>query len=1153
VLSRATLLNRLNPGWLGWLALFALLASVRGEVLINEVLFNPPGPDTGNEYIELRGTPNLTLAPGTYFLSVEGDTNGNPGVIQNLFDLSGRTLGPNGFLILCQKFHVYSPHPFATVLTNSDNGAGWGSGSSSSIDHRGEGGQTDLEDASCTFFLVQTANAPAINDDIDLNNDGTPDGPEYASWLVLDSVGVLDNSGLGDIAYGTINFRRDSVQGRTATASGVIVPVPFTPQYVGRNGNTTGSLVGTWVASDSVGGALPTWTLGVNSGTSTNTVPSNRSGAPLNHHGSPNFGAADIPGVRVVESSGSTQVAESGGTDSYSLSLNVVPSAAVTIQITAGAQVQVSTDGISFGTTRTLSFSSAQARTVTVRAINDGIVDSSPHFSFITHTITSTGDPTKYPTTAIVPSVSVGIIDNDTALLSEVKVNPPGSSDAPDEFIEIRGTPSGLFGNVYLVALEGDSSGNPGRTTMVVDLSGRTLGSSGLLVVAAPGHPYNIPANTTVVLAPQLGFNGGALENNSVSLALVASPEPIEEGRDYDSGDNGVMEELPAGAAFLDAVGWTDRGNNDVTYGGVNLTQSTFTPDAAIRFPGNITALSATAWFCGDLDGLTGGTTAFNYSSVSPNFPYGTMLSPGVLNSTPPRVSPIAPLTHVIGDIGNAAVTVTVSDDQGDPSSLTVTVTSMNQAVVPNANLALTPGPGTQRTLSLNPIGVGYADILVQATDGSRVGWTVLHYAASDPGRPGGHWHTGISDASATFPVSADWMFVGDDENQVIRLYSRRQSGGPVLQVDMNPFLELIDLYDDGRPREIDIEGATSVGNRIYWLGSHSHGLNGAAKTNRARLFATDISGSGTNSTLTFVDRYDFLKVDLIAWDAGNAHGKGANYYGLAASAEEGVDAKSPDGSGFNIEGLCMAPGSTNTGYISFRAPLVPPDNRASALIIPVTNFASLATLGGGPGSARFGAPIELNLGCRGIRSIEGGTNGFLIVAGPPGVATGIAPSDFRLFTWNGYATNAPQERAADLSTLNVESIVELPKGPWSPTNQVQLISDNGISVYYNDGIQAKALTEPNFKKFRADWVTLGEIVPVRPAFTSLTLANGMLTLTWCSVAATTYRLQYTFNLNQPEWINVSGEVVANSGFTSKSVTIGSDAQRFYRVVPVSP
>jgi len=88
------------PLWLALVCGTALVA--RADLVINEILFNPPVGDSTNEFIELRGTPNMVLASGTYLLAVEGDANGDPGTIQNLFDLSGRRVGRNGFLVLLQ-------------------------------------------------------------------------------------------------------------------------------------------------------------------------------------------------------------------------------------------------------------------------------------------------------------------------------------------------------------------------------------------------------------------------------------------------------------------------------------------------------------------------------------------------------------------------------------------------------------------------------------------------------------------------------------------------------------------------------------------------------------------------------------------------------------------------------------------------------------------------------------------------------------------------------------------------------------------------------------------------------------------------------------------------------------------------------------------
>src|SRR5205807_1819434 len=121
-------------------------------------------------------------------------------------------------------------------------------------------------------------------------------------------------------------------------------------------------------------------------------------------------------------------------------------------------------------------------------------------------------------------------------------------------------------------------------------------------------------------------------------------------------------------------------------------------------------------------------------------------------------------------------------------------------------------------------------------------------------------------------------------------------------------------------PREVDIEAADRVGNRIFWVGSESNSKDPAPRPNRDRIFATDLSGTGANTSLSYVGRYDFLKEDLIAWDQSNGHGLGANYLGLAASAAASVLPEAADGSGFNIEGMVFKPGSSTTAYIAFRA-----------------------------------------------------------------------------------------------------------------------------------------------------------------------------------------------------------------------------------------
>ena len=1117
--------------WLCGLSVLATCSAARADLFINEILFNPPFGDSTNECIELRGTPNSVLPSGTLLLNVEGDEEDNPGTIRDLIDLSGLRIGQNGYLVLLQKGNRYTPNPLCTVVTN----------------------QTELENPSCTFLLVQTPNPPSIGDDLDSDDDGELDATAIDRWVICDAVGVLDNDGGGDMAYGRINFRRDKSPGNSASvpANTTLVLLPFTPGYLGRNGDSNGWDRTHWVASDNLLGAPPRWFLGANSSTTktTNTYPASRSRAALNSLGGPNFRAKPPPAALIKQSSSSTVVVEGGLKDSYTINLARTSFGAVTTRVDAAYPLQISTDGRTFTNTRTLVFTSTASKRITVRVLDDRLASPSPSWALITNTVISTGDPKQYPTNTIILPVNVAVRDNDLVILSQAKVNPPGV-DFPFEYIELKGPPGMVITNLHVLAVKGEAD-DAGEVAFSLNLTGRAFGTNGLLVIVSPGHPYEFGPGTTVVESLAPGATEGVLDNDSLSLLLVGSAASIPQGADLDGGDNGILEGLPGDAVIMDAVGWTDDEVGAVLYGGVDLSQPGFTPDAATRVPGNIVPLSPAAWMVGDLAGSTGDSPIFDVNNVSSNLPPGAILIPGAVNRTAPRISPLVPLTHVIGDPGNPPATFVVSDDETPVSSLVVTAVSANESVVPNTNLVLKRITGGKWTLDIEPVGVGYSDIFIRVNDGSFIGVGVLHYAASLPGRPGAVWLTHVSDASAAIPIDANWMLIGDDENQTLRVYSRTRPGPPVKSIDINQSLALIDRYDDGTPKEVDIEGATRVGNRLYWIGSHSHAFNATERTNRGRLFATDLSGSGSNITLRVVGHYDFLKIDLLDWDARNLHGRGADYFGLQASAAVGVDPKSPDGSGFNIEGLCMAPGSATTAYVGFRAPLLPTTNRVTAVIVPILNFTTLAANGGPPGSAVFGAPIELNLGGRGIRSIEGTGTNFLIVAGPPGGGTNLPPpGNFRLFTWSGKATDAPQERDADLTGLNVEGIVGVPSGVWTTNTAFQLISDNGVAEYYGDGVQAKHLDVREFKKFRADTVRLGAVVSAAPLLRAIRLNADAAQLLWLAEPGRRYRVQCKNSLAQQEWADLSGEVTADGPLASKTVP-AANPQCFYRVVLV--
>ncbi|MCO6458332.1 MAG: matrixin family metalloprotease, partial [Pirellulaceae bacterium] len=116
--------------------------------------------------------------------------------------------------------------------------------------------------------------------------------------------------------------------------------------------------------------------------------------------------SAPQPGITLTESNGSTEVAEGGATDSYSLVLDTQPAADVTITLGAGSQLAV--------VPATLTFTPAnwsQAQTVSVSAVDDDVVEGA-HGGTITHSVTSADS--GYQGLAVA-NVTVSIADNDQA------------------------------------------------------------------------------------------------------------------------------------------------------------------------------------------------------------------------------------------------------------------------------------------------------------------------------------------------------------------------------------------------------------------------------------------------------------------------------------------------------------------------------------------------------------------------------------------------------------------------------------------------------------------------------------------------------------------------------------------------------------------
>lgn len=242
--------------------------------------------------------------------------------------------------------------------------------------------------------------------------------------------------------------------------------------------------------------------------------------------------------------------------------------------------------------------------------------------------------------------------------------------------------------------------------------------------------------------------------------------------------------------------------------------------------------------------------------------------------------------------------------------------------------------------------------------------------------------HQGVCDASAAvFTQRGSTRFlVADDEDGAqtcLRLYEAEEDGPPVAQFQLNHEV----LEPDPEEPEIDLEASAWLANRIYWIGSHSRGRKGGKRSSRQRLFATALN------------------------EAGQPVLEGCPYTTLISDIEAkfgiNIDPKLPPANGgLSIEGLAAMPDGGGL-LVGLRSPLF----HGRSLLIPFLNPEGVIDKNGQP---RFGKPIYLDLGGRGIRSIDywPARRSYFIIAGP---ASAGDKGDFVFVRWTGPVSSHPE------------------------------------------------------------------------------------------------------------------------------------------------
>jgi hypothetical protein len=285
---------------------------------------------------------------------------------------------------------------------------------------------------------------------------------------------------------------------------------------------------------------------------------------------------------------------------------------------------------------------------------------------------------------------------------------------------------------------------------------------------------------------------------------------------------------------------------------------------------------------------------------------------------------------------------------------------------------------------------------------------------------------SGACDASGAVAVGPGTFVVASDEDNVLRVYGPNDASPQPGALDLSAFLGL----EPGGP-EADLEGATRIGDVIYWITSHGADGKGRPRPSGRRLFATQVAVIDGRAQFTPVGTpYEMLVQDFIADPELQS-------YGLKAAAKRAP--KTPNA--LNIEGLTATPDGGL--LIGFRNPIP----QGKALIVPIENPKDVVM---GHARAKLGAPILLALAGLGIRSIEysAARGEYLIVAGPDGVT-----GPFRLYRWTGAKNDAPIEvPGVPFAGLQPEALIVYPEN----ANTIEVLSDDGTR--HHRGVPCKDL-----------------------------------------------------------------------------------------------
>jgi hypothetical protein len=293
--------------------------------------------------------------------------------------------------------------------------------------------------------------------------------------------------------------------------------------------------------------------------------------------------------------------------------------------------------------------------------------------------------------------------------------------------------------------------------------------------------------------------------------------------------------------------------------------------------------------------------------------------------------------------------------------------------------------------------------------------------------------YQGINNPSGAVALNDGLFIVGDDEDNILRIYDRDQPEKPLQTISLSNVFK--GSIQDGEDLEIDVESAAEIEGTVFWIGSHSTSKSAEYRPARHRLFAVNIKPGAKNQVgITAIgDIYTSLINDL-------CDDSRFDKYHFAKAIKTQAKAIG----GLSIEGLAST--FENGLLIGFRNPLsggaVKKDRLGKGKAILVQLINPFEVIHGV--KAKFADPIELDLDGFGIREItRRKKNKYLIVAGP--YHENITDKDHkkeegRLYEWSIKTGKVSVLKDIDLEGFNIEAAIFYP----GDEDAVQLLSDDG-------------------------------------------------------------------------------------------------------------